>query len=114
MKKIITLVLTVFVTLTVMSQPPLKRTDMGPTNQLPNQFRDFVDHQQRWENNERPQIEKKDGKVIITMTEEQFRKMQMIRRAQRMRMARFRHPQGCPTCQVNPQRFQRPPLQEKF
>jgi len=65
MKKLTTFLLGVFVTLTLAAQPP-----MGPQGQrpLPNQFRDFVDHQQRW-NMERPQIEKKDGKVIITMSE---------------------------------------------
>ena len=76
------------------AQPP-----MGPQGQrpLPNQFRDFVDHQQRW-NMERPQIEKKDGKVIITMSEEQFKRMQRIRIAQRHKMNHRRPEPICMNC----------------
>lgn len=108
MKKIFTLVLTVFVTLTVIAQPPLKRDEVRP---LPNQFRDFVDHQQRWNNFERPIIDRKEGKVIITMTEQQFERMQMMRQAQRMRMSNFRQNQCCQNCQHG---HQRPPIQQKF
>ena len=75
------------------AQPP-----MGPQRPLPNQFRDFVDHQQRWEM-ERPQIEKKDGKVIITMTEQQFERMKQIRAAQRFRMAHHKPQPVCSKCQ---------------
>jgi len=73
--------ISVFAILTLFAQP------QNPQNQrpLPNQFRDFVDHQQRW-NMERPKIEKKDGKVIITMSEEQFRRMRMMRQKPRMMM----------------------------
>jgi hypothetical protein len=52
-------------------------TSLG-ANAQPNQFRDYVDHQQRFQM-ERPKIEKKDGKVIITMSEEQFRRMEQMR-----------------------------------
>jgi len=74
------------------AQPP-----MGPQRPLPNQFRDFVDHQQRWEM-ERPQIEKKDGKVIITMSEEQYKRMQQMRMAQRYRLAQHRPQLTCSKC----------------
>ncbi len=96
MKKIISFVIGVFVTLSLTAQPP-----MGPRVQgrpLPNQFRDFVDHQQKW-NMERPQIEKKDGKVIITMTEEQFKRMQQMRASQRFRMAHHKPQPVCSKCQ---------------
>ena len=104
MKKKISFVIGVFVTLSLTAQPP-----MGPRVQgrpLPNQFRDFVDHQQILER-ERPQIEKKDGKVIITMSEEQFRRMQQMRVAQRYRMAQHRPQLTCSKCkrhQVKPRR----------
>ena len=96
MKKLISFVLGVFVTISLAAQPP-----MGPRVQgrpLPNQFRDFVDHQQRW-NMERPQIEKKDGKVIITMTEEQFKRMQQMRASQRFRTAHHKPQPVCSKCQ---------------
>ena len=96
MKKLISFVLGVFVTISLAAQPP-----MGPRTQgrpLPNQFRDVVDHQQRWEM-ERPQIEKKDGKVIITMSEEQFKRMQQMREAQRFRMANYKPQPACSKCQ---------------
>ena len=77
------------------AQPP-----MGPQRPLPNQFRDFVDHQQRL-NMERPQIEKKDGKVIITMSEGQYKRMQQMRMAQRFRPANFNQQPCCGKCQMN-------------
>ncbi len=95
MKKLISFVLGVFLTISLAAQPP-----MGPRVQgrpLPNQFRDFVDHQQRW-NMERPQIVKKDGKVIITMSEEQFKRMQRIRIAQRHKMNHRRPEPICMNC----------------
>lgn len=95
MKKFISFALGVFVTISLAAQPP-----MGPRPQgrpLPNQFRDFVDHQQRW-NMERPQIVKKDGKVIITMSEEQFERMQRIRIAQRHKMRYHRSEPVCMDC----------------
>jgi len=69
MKKLLLIALLAITSLGASAQPP--RPMQRP---LPNQFRDFVDHQQRWE---RPQIEHKDGKVIITMSEEQFRSRQL-------------------------------------
>ena len=88
MKKIALILFGVFATLTLAAQPPMRPQGQRP---LPNQFRDFVDHQQRL-NGERPQIERKDGKVIITMTEQQFRRMRQLRQAQRIRMAQFQQP----------------------
>jgi hypothetical protein len=89
MKKIILFLFGAFVTLALSAQPPQRP--------LPNQFRDFVDHQKRW-NTERPNIEKKDGKVIITMSEDQFRRMQMMRQRPPMMMVRqFHH--KCDKCE---------------
>jgi hypothetical protein len=65
---------------------------------LPNQFRDFVDHQQRF-GVERPTIEKRDGKVIITMSEEHFNRMRRMRMEQRTRMVSFRQEPPCRLCQ---------------
>lgn len=84
-----------------------------PQRPLPNQFRDFVDHQQRW-NMERPQIEKKDGKVIITMSEEQYKRMQQMRQAQRFRAARFNQQSCCGNCQMNRPRPHRGPRHKKI
>ena len=94
MKKITTILLGVFATLTLAAQPPMRPQGQRP---LPNQFRDFVDHQQRLEM-ERPQIEKKDGKVIITMTEQQFERMKQMRAAQRYRLANHRPQLTCSKC----------------
>ncbi len=95
MKKIILFLLVAFIGFAIAAQPP-----MGQQRPLPNQFRDFVDHQQRF-HMERPQIEKKDGKVIITMSEEQYKRMQQIRQAQRFRAARFNQQSCCGNCQMN-------------
>ena len=95
MKKITLILFGVFATLTLAAQPPMRPQGQRP---LPNQFRDFVDHQQRLEM-ERPQIEKKDGKVIITMSEEQFKRMQQMRAAQRFRMAQHKPQPVCTKCQ---------------
>ena len=95
MKKITLILFGVFATLTLAAQPPMRPQGQRP---LPNQFRDFVDHQQRLEM-ERPQIEKKDGKVIITMSEEQFKRMQQMRAAQRFRMAQHKPQPVCSKCQ---------------
>ena len=70
MKKLLLIALLAITSLGVSAQPPMQRP-------LPNQFRDFVDHQQKWE---RPQIEHKDGKIIITMSEQQFKTMQHRRK----------------------------------
>lgn len=92
------------------AQPP-----MGPQGQrpLPNQFRDFVDHQQRL-NMERPQIEKKDGKVIITMSEEQYKRMQQMRMAQRFRPANFNQQPCCGKCEMNRPRPHRGPRHKRI
>ena len=82
MKKLLLIALLAITSLGASAQPPMQRP-------LPNQFRDFVDHQQRWE---RPQIEHKDGKVIITMSEEQFRSRQL--RLQRAMIKR--NERSCP------------------
>ena len=65
------------------AQPPMQRP-------LPNQFRDYVDFRKQ---QERPKVERKDGKVIITMTEQQFRVMQQRRR--HMMMNRRPHQPIC-------------------
>jgi hypothetical protein len=79
MKKLLLITLLAITSLGASAQPPMQRP-------LPNQFRDFVDHQQRWE---RPQIEHKDGKVIITMSEQQFKARQLrLQRAMIMRNER--------------------------
>ena len=95
MKKITTILLGVCATLTLAAQPQMR--PQGERT-LPNQFRDFVNHQQRL-NVGRPQIEKKDGKVIITMSEEQFKRMQQIREVQRFRMTRHRIEPVCQRCE---------------
>ena len=86
MKNLLIIALLAITSLGASAQPP-----MPPQRQLPNQFRDFVDHQQMWG---RPQIEHKDGKVIITMSEQQFKARQLrLQRAMIMRNER-----SCP-CQ---------------
>ena len=86
MKKLLIVALLAITSLGANAQPP-----MPMQRPLPNQFRDFVDHQQR---GERPQIEHKDGKVIITMSEQQFKARQLrLQRAMIMRNER-----SCP-CQ---------------
>ena len=61
------------------------------------QFRDYVDFRKQ---QERPKIEHKDGKVVITMSEEQFKRMQQMR----MNQQRGFHPivmrqQACSKCE---------------
>lgn len=65
---------------------------------LPNQFRDYVEfrqHQQerpmKGQGFQRPNIQRKDGKVIITMSEQQFEKMRMMRQHQGRRVSRQEH-----------------------
>ena len=95
MKKIILFLLGTFVGFAIAAQPPMRVEGQRP---LPNQFRDFVDHQQRL-SMQRPNIEKKDGKVIITMSEEQFKRMQQMRAAQRYRLAQHRPLPPCSKCE---------------
>ena len=93
MKKIILFLLGTCIGFAIAAQPPMRPQGQRP---LPNQFRDFVDHQQRW-NTERPKIERKDGQVIITMSEKQFKRMQQMRQVQRMRNVNFLQP-PCQNC----------------
>lgn len=88
MKKILLLALMVFGMTTLMAQ---------------NQFRDYVSFRQGQFEKNKPQIEKKDGKVIITMSEEQFRMMnqrrQMIIRGSHPMRPRFvPSPPSCEKC----------------
>ena len=108
MKKIILFLLGTITGFAIAAQPP-----MGSQRPLPNQFRDFVDHQQRW-NMERPQIEKKDGKVIITMSEGQYKRMQQMRQAQRFRQARFNQQPCCGKCEMNRPRPHRGPRHKRI
>ena len=68
MKKFLIIVLLAITSLEVDAQPSRRP--------LPNQFRDYVDFRMQ---QERPKVEHKDGKVIITMSEEQFKHMQQMR-----------------------------------
>ena len=99
MKQLLTIV-AILLSTVAMAQPPMQRP-------LPNQFRDFVDHQQMWEKHN---VVRKDGKVIITMTEQQFRAMQH-RRRQARRNVPGRHPnvQCCmiPVNRYHPRQFKK-------
>lgn len=91
MKNFILSLLGAFATFAIAAQPPMGVDGHRP---LPNQFRDFVDHQQKW-NMERPNIVKKDGKVIITMSEEQFDRMREMKKRQHFRQVNFRNQSCC-------------------
>ena len=93
MKNLLIIALLTITSLGANAQPPMQRP-------LPNQFRDFVDHQQRWE---RPQIEHKDGKVIITMSEQQFKARQL--RLQRAIIMRNERSCACERRQVPIRRY---------
>jgi hypothetical protein len=71
MKKILLLTLMVFGMTTLMAQ---------------NQFRDYVSFRQGQFEQNRPKIERRDGKVIIVMTEDQFRQMQHRREMMKRRI----------------------------
>ena len=109
MTKITLILIGVFATLTLAAQPPMRPQGYRP---LPNQVRDFVDHQQKW-NTEKPNIEKKEGKVIITMSEEQFKRIQQMRQSQRFRQVRFNQHSCCGNCQMNKPRPHRGPRHNK-
>lgn len=96
MKKFVLTLVGVFAILTIIAQPPQRFPQQRPH---PNQFRDFVDHQQRL-SFEKPEIKKENGKVIITMSEAQFDRMRQMRMRQRnaMRHASFRTPH-CGKCE---------------
>lgn len=93
MKKLLIVSFLVLSSLFVSAQPPRPQ---GNTY-LPNQFRDFVDHQAKWE---KPLIERKDGKVIIVMSEERFRALRHMRmmKSQRMRHVNFKQSPPCERC----------------
>ncbi len=93
MKNLLIIALLTITSLGANAQPPMQRP-------LPNQFRDFVDHQQRWE---RPQIEHKDGKVIIIMSEQQFKARQL--RLQRAMIMRNERSCACERRQVPMRRY---------
>ena len=92
MKKVFLIIVAIFGSLTLMAQQPEKPI-------LHNQFRDFVEFQK---SQEKPQIEKKDGKVIITMSELQFSRMQKMRQMQMRKrnfhQTNFRQPMVCQNC----------------
>jgi hypothetical protein len=94
MKQLLTLVAVLFTTV-AMAQPPMQRP-------LPNQFRDYVDFRMQ---QEKPKIEHKDGKVTITMSEEQFRAMQQ--RRMRMRKNIPGHKPSLPVCPCQRQEISR-------
>ena len=79
------------------AQPPMQRP-------LPNQFRDYVDFRKQ---QERPKVERKDGKVIITMTEQQFRMMQQMRMRQRGFHPASMKQQVCSKCEHKHKRHPR-------
>ena len=108
MKQILSLVVGVFATFTLSAQPPMNPPQGRQEfqRQLPNQFRDFVDHQQRW-NMERPKIEKKDGKVIITMSEQHFNRMRQMRQRPPFRQVNLRN-QNCCNLNCRPQNMRGP------
>ena len=91
MKHLLIIALLTITSLGASAQPPMQRP-------LPNQFRDFVDHQRAIE---RPQIERKDGKVVITMTEAQYKRMRRMKSNQRRNTCR---------CESGPVAFRRPPF----
>ena len=93
MKNLLLIALLAITSLGASAQPPMQRP-------LPNQFRDFVDHQQKWE---RPQIEHKDGKVIIIMSEQQFKARQL--RLQRAIIMRNERSCACERRQVPIRRY---------
>ena len=92
MKKMLLVIATIFGSMTLMAQQPKRPI-------LHNQFRDYVEFRK---NEEKPKIEKKDGKVIITMSEQQFSRMQKMRQMQmrqrNFHQVKFRQPMVCENC----------------
>ena len=84
MKKILSLSIGLLLSGLIFAQAPNQRP-------IPNQFRDYVDFRME---QERPKIEHKDGMVIITMTESQFRREQMMKRMMVRRNMYMRHRPG--------------------
>jgi hypothetical protein len=103
MKKMLLVIATIFGSMTLMAQQPERPI-------LHNQFRDYVEFRK---NEEKPKIEKKDGKVIITMSEQQFSRMQKMRQMQ-MRQRNFHQTRfkqqilckNCKKCRKNPRKIQ--------
>jgi hypothetical protein len=105
MKKMLLVIATIFGSMTLMAQKPKEPI-------LQNQFRDFVEFRK---NEEKPKIEKKDGKVIITMSEQQFYRMQKMRQMQlrqrNFHQTRFKQQNVCKNCKkckknLKPRKFQ--------
>ena len=92
MKKVFLVIAAIFGSLTLMAQKP-------KTPILHNQFRDFVEFRK---NEEKPKIEKKDGKIVITMSEQQFSRMQKMRQMQirqrNFHQTRFKQQNVCKNC----------------
>lgn len=111
MKKVFLVITAIFGSLTLIAQQPERPI-------LHNQFRDFVEFQKL---QEKPKIEKKDGKVIITMSQAQFNRMQKMRQM-RMRQGNFRQVnlrqpmmcQNCKKCKKKPQPRQLRRIEEKY
>ena len=107
MKKTLLTLAVVLGTLSLIAQQPERQV-------LHNQFSDYVGFRKNQELKfEKPQIEKKDGKVIVTMSEEQFIRMNQMRMGQRFgnqlsgrpefrrpefQHANFKRPQICEKC----------------
>ena len=99
MKKMLLVIATIFGSMTLMAQQPERPI-------LHNQFRDYVEFRK---NEEKPKIEKKDGKIVITMSEQQFSRMQKMRQMQ-MRQRNFYQTRfqqqnmckNCKKCRKNP------------
>lgn len=111
MKKVFLVITAIFGSLTLMAQQPER-----PISQ--NQFRDFVEFRKL---QEKPKIEKKDGKVIITMSQAQFNRMQKMRQM-RMRQGNFRQVnlrqpmvcQNCKKCKKKQQSIRPKRLERRF
>lgn len=93
MKKVLLTIAVVLGSFTLMAQQPERPI-------LHNQFRDYVEFRKGQEMKfQRPNVEHKDGKVIITMSEEQFSKMKQMQMRQRgFQPIGFRQPTVCQNC----------------
>lgn len=95
MSRLFFLMFGLLVSLHLSAQPP--RAGHSP-RVLPNQFRDFVDHQQRaqWP---KPTVEHKEGVVIITVSESQYALLQERRRSGGFRPAAMPSRPPCRRCE---------------
>ena len=112
MKKVLLTLAVIFGTLSLMAQVSVPTERFENQNVrgrvLHNQFSDYTHFRQDQFKFEKPQIEKKDGKVTITMSEEQFNRMNQMRMGQgvgkpeflrpRFQHGNFRRPQICERC----------------